>query len=591
MSIALWMLVPLFGGCEEVVKTKSPPPEPAEFPLEMEQVVILPEGEIDTLSELQCVASVSEAREESLVLYYQWVNTRTSEVLGEEAILQLSPELARSGDAISCQASAMDDRGEMAQGAAEVLVNQQIVTAGLADVILEGERSCDFAGMSLTRIGDIDGDGYEDLMTGASGNNEGSEDAGKVYLVTASSLLGGGVFSMGGNLVDSFATFTGTGTGDEAGLVVASAGDVDGDEIADLLISSPKNDDAAMDAGKVYLFSGGAIRQGDSFLLSDADHSFEGSEESSFMGMSVATAGDVDGDGFADLLMATPYEEEDGPFMGKAWLLTAGVMDEEGFSLDTHALSWYGDSSFESLGASVATAGDVDGDGLSDSLVGAPAGAGNPGRAWLFLGANLINLPGLHQADAIFEGESNGDAAGSTLMSAGDVDGDGLSDILIGAPKNREGGYEAGKVYVVTGSSVGLSREISLADATWGFAGEGSDDHAGSSLAVAQDMDGDGRSDVVIGAPGNSDGGSGAGKVYVIGSSSLEEAGHVSLADNPLVFQGAGAYDALGTSLTSMDIDLDGISDLLIGAPYANSASEDGGADTGNIYIFFGKNL
>jgi len=174
---------------------------------------------------------------------------------------------------------------------------------------------------------------------------------------------------------------------------------------------------------------------------------------------------------------------------------------------------------YDGAGYSVSTAGDVDGDGLSDILVGAvyyDEGGSNAGKAYLVLGSSLSGASmNLSAADHAFIGEVDEDYAGCSVSTAGDVDGDGLSDVLVGADDNDDGGLNAGKAYLVLGSSLsGASMNLSAADHA--FIGEDVGDATGVAVSTAGDVDGDGLSDVLVGADENDDGGSSAGKAYLL---------------------------------------------------------------------------
>ncbi len=170
-------------------------------------------------------------------------------------------------------------------------------------------------------------------------------------------------------------------------------------------------------------------------------------------------------------------------------------------------------------------AGDVDGDGLDDLLVGADGnreGGSAAGKAYLFLGSTLAARTAstiqLTNADFAFIGENADDRTGASVSPAGDVDGDGLDDLFVGAPGNDDGGAWAGKAYLLLGSTLAASTSstIDLSQADFAFIGESSEDNAGTSVAGGGDVNGDGRDDLLVGAPDNDDGGTDAGKAYLI---------------------------------------------------------------------------
>jgi hypothetical protein len=459
------------------------------------------------------------------------------------------------------------------------------IAGATANAGFVGENADDYSGWSVSSAGDVDGDGLDDLLIGASGNDGGGTAAGKTYLFLGASITAGGPF----DLSAADASFVGETSIDQCGWSVSSAGDVDGDGLSDLLIGAPYNDEGGIYAGKTYLFLGSSIAAGGPFDLSAADASFVGENSHDHSGISVSSAGDVDGDGLGDLLIGAFRNADGGWAAGKTYLFLGSSIAAGGpFDLSAADASFVGENADDHSGFSVSSAGDVDGDGLDDLLIGAYGyydDGLNAGKTYLFLGSS-ITAGGpfdLSAADASFVGESSHDQSGISVSSAGDVDGDGLGDLLIGAWGNDDGGSSAGKTYLFLGASItaGGSFDLSAADAS--FVGENLGDNSGRSVSSAGDVDGDGLSDLLIGAPFNDDAGTNAGKTYLFLGSSIAAGGSFDLSAADASFVGGSSHDRSGISVSSAgDVDGDGLSDLLIGA-YHN---DDGGSWAGKTTLF-----
>lgn len=432
-----------------------------------------------------------------------------------------------------------------------------------ADARYTGEASGDHAGLSVAGAGDVNGDGWPDLVMGAAYNRDGGANAGAAYLVLGSNTPAGGSLGL-------MVEFEGESSQDAAGTSVAGAGDVNGDGFADLIVGAPSNRDSGVEAGAAYLVLGSTSLS--STALGGLQLS--GEAEGDDAGVSVAGVGDVDGDGYDDVLVGAQYAGGD---VGVAYLIL-GSESPGALDLSSADARFSGETAGDWAGRSVAGAGDVDGDGLSDMLVGA-YGADDAGSACLFLGATAPQSSSMSSADACFPGDA-GDSAGFSVAGAGDVNADGYADVLVGAYGNGDGGASAGAAFVVLGSGTPTSRALASADGAYtGQAGE----HAGYSVAGAGDVDGDGFDDVLIGAEHNSSVGSNAGAAYlVLGSGSLLSA---SLADVGAQFTGEAAGDSAGFSVAGAgDIDGDGYADILVGA-HGN-----GGA-TGAAYLILGDGI
>jgi len=240
-----------------------------------------------------------------------------------------------------------------------------------------------------------------------------------------------------------------------------------------------------------------------------------------------------------------------------------------------------GEAVGDRAGCSLAS-GDVDGDGVGDVLVGAcgqDAGGTDSGAAYLVLGPATGTVD-LSAADTKFVGESERDEAGYALAT-GDVDGDGIGDILVGAYGQDAGGSYSGAAYLVLGPTTGWVDLSSAADAK--FVGEVTGDFAGCNLASG-DIDGDGVGDVLVGAYGQDADGTDSGAAYLVLGPAT---GTVDLSEADAKFVGEEDADFAGSSLTVGDIDGDGVGDVLVGA----HDEDEGGSNAGAAYLLFGGGL
>ncbi len=389
-------------------------------------------------------------------------------------------------DDILIGAHLSDTAGENA-GAVYVLSGPLTGALDLPDDALRllGESESDQLGRSLAAVGDINQDGYDDVLIGASSARDGR---GRVYLLH-------GPLSADTSITDAAAAITGTGAEDYHGRSVAGLGDTDGDGHADIGVGAWGSDGGAADAGAVYVYAGPISG---TLTASDATGTLLGASAAEYAGWSVAGAGDTDGDGLDDVLIGACGMLDE---TGGVYLVTGPISGS--VSLSATSASFRGDLEGDYTGWSVAGAGDVDGDGLHDILIGAPR-ADAPGRpeagaTWLLHGPITGDQP-LSSAGEKLLGTQSGNLSGFSVSGVGDRDGDGLSEILIGAYGISS---ETGGAYLLRSDSIlpTLPGSTMLSVADWSILGASSGDQAGVAVGAAGDVNGDGLGDMLIGAP------------------------------------------------------------------------------------------
>jgi hypothetical protein len=477
---------------------------------------------------------------------------------------------------------------------------------------INGEVNGDRSGVSVAPAGDVNGDGIDDLIIGAHKAGPNGSYSGASYVVFGrttgfaanldlSTLDGTTGFKINGETFDDY-----------SGYSVASAGDVNGDGIDDLIIGAWRADPNGLDSGASYVVFGRTTGFAANLNLSTLDGTtgfqISGEVAYDYNGRSVASAGDVNGDGVDDLIIGAYAADPNGSYSGASYVVfgrTTGFAANLNLStLDgTTGFQINGEVTFDLSGFAVASAGDVNGDGIDDLIIGAfgadPNGS-NSGASYVVFGrttgfAANLNLSTLDGTTGFqINGEAAFDGSGRSVASAGDVNGDGIDDLIIGAHSAAPNGVLSGASYVVFGRTTGFAANLNLStlDGTTGFQinGEVAFDLSGFSVASAGDVNGDGIDDLIIGACRADPNGLDSGASYVVFGRTTGFAANLNLStlDGTTSFQinGEVAGDRSGYSVASAgDVNGDGIDDLIIGA----FGAAPNGSLSGASYVIFGR--
>jgi hypothetical protein len=401
----------------------------------------------------------------------------------------------------------------------------------------------------------------------------------------------------------------GDNAGDESGYALA-AGDINADGTDDLIIGAYGADSAGRtDAGEAYVIYGGPSLPSTIDLDSTgADLTVYGDDAYDWFGHAVA-AGDVNGDHIDDLIIgAYVADPPGGANAGKAYVIHGGSSLPSTIDLDTTSadLTVYGNDVEDYLGLAVAT-GDVNGDGIGDLIIGAsgadPAGGTDAGETYVIYGGS--SLPSTVDLDSTsanltIHGDDAGDESGYAL-AAGDINNDGIDDLIIGAwGADPTGGARAGETYVIYGSlSLPSAIDLSSTSASLTVYGDDEDDQSGVAVAAA-DVDGDGRNDLIIGAYlADPPGGANAGEAYAIyGSAYLPPVINLDTTSVDLTIYGDDTHDRSSYAVEAGDLNGDGIEDVIIGAHLADGSGTGTSCGTGQVgdrcetgetYVIYGE--
>ena len=416
--------------------------------------------------------------------------------------------------------------------------------------IMAGEQADAHLGLAVAEAGDVNGDGFADLLMSARAFN--------------GSLYDGRAMAFYGSATGLSATPDWAVTNDQVGSqfarVLAGAGDVNGDGYDDVLVGAPYYDVGDGDEGRAYLFYGSA-----NGLSTTPGWTASGDDYVSYFGRGLGGAGDVNGDGYDDVLVGETYWTD--PETGDWGRVSLFLGSAAGLS---NSASWTasGNPQYGGFGAPTTGAGDVNGDGYDDFMIAEPSYWGDQdqeGRVYLYHGGP--DGPGTEPA-WIDEGDQDNAAYGNAIGSAGDVNGDGYGDVIIGADRYDGADFSAGRAYVYHGSSSGLSSKPQ-----WIGEGNQYSAHFGTSVDGAYDANGDGYDDVLVGSLAFDDGQTTEGRGFLFAG------GTDGVQAEPILTVDGDQEQAYFSSAVAGpgDVNGNGIPELAFGAPNYDWVETDDG--------------
>jgi hypothetical protein len=423
-------------------------------------------------------------------------------------------------------------------------------------------------GAAVATAGDTDGNGFDDIIVSAPKETVDNEPKGKVYVYYGSA---------GGLDAAPPWTAVGPNQGSEFGRAVSSAGDVNNDGYADMIVGAPeyKNGDAQANEGAAFAFLGSPGG------LSDApDWSFESNRKDARLGSSVGGAGDVDDDGYDDVIVGAPGSINDlEPVTGAIYVFWGSG---DGLSATPNQTVTMNNAL---LGAAVGAAGDVNGDGVADVVVGAPgyeSGSEHVGAVLIFHGAASMGISAV--PNTIITGTQVDGDFGAAAGAAGDVNDDGFDDIIVGAPgydHATDGLINVGAAFVFFGSSTGVT--ITQA---WMISGTQDLARLGAAVGAAGDVNNDGFDEVIVGSPGYSGDQALEGAIFVFkGSSSGPSPTFDWMAESN---QGSNQFIEFGSTCgTAGDVNGDDSADVIAGAPFFKHATN----PYGKAFVYRGSSI
>ncbi len=452
----------------------------------------------------------------------------------------------------------IDDNCDDSPGAC---VHAGASTLASVDVTLTGDS--DSTGWAIVGPCDLDGSGELDLVASAPDGDQNAQNTGSIFIFFNGSLTTSSLTTSAADVV-----IVGDEEYDYAGSAVA-CGDVDRDGVDDLLFGAFGDDEGGSDVGAVAFFPGTTLSG--SLSASDASSSWVGTEGATSLGERALAIGDVDGNGSGDLVVGWSNNSDYDSNAGALYFISGDAIPEETVRIDDADAQWLGEATGDRAGLSIGLC-DLNSDGAQDILTGSYGlddGGSDAGGMYLIWGDAYAGIMSFSESDALWTGESAGDLSGSSIACNGDVDDDGVNDILVSAPYQDEAADNAGAVYLIYGADT-FAGEMSLTSADAKWIGETSDDQVGNAAAMC-DIDDNGMDDIFVSSINYDGGSSNLGIVYMV--SGGVHSGTSNLSSAEASWTGTSGGSQAGSALSCpTDLNNDNVDDLAVGAPTKSEA-------------------
>jgi len=392
-----------------------------------------------------------------------------------------------------------------------------------------GLTAGDNFGSTVAALGDLDGDGTPDLAAGAPGNDDGGTGRGAVYILLLAP--GGGVRSAV-KISDIAGGFTGgLSNVDAFGAQVAALGDLDGDNVEDIAVLAPFDDDGVNAAGAIWILflnANGTVKAQQK--ISQTQGGFAGTLHTfDFDTASALGLGDLDGDGVPDLAVGAGGDDDGGNNHGAVYIL---FLDSDGTVKTTQKLSQLSGGlsavldDNDHFGSALALLPDTDGDGVPELAVGASGdddGGNNRGAVYVLLlntNGTVKSTRKISSAQGGFSGAlMSGDGFGGCAASLGDVDGDGIADLVVGAGGDDDGGSDFGALWVLfmnTDASVRAQQKISTLSGSFMGTLNQASGFGASGCPHITNIQRAGGIGTAVGSPGDNTGAAAAGSLWLL---------------------------------------------------------------------------